>query len=270
MQHIDPWNLAPELRYHVYCNRKNEFFFDEETYSESVVLAVEEGSFQYGLGEVSGTCKAGDLILCPRGMAFRRKTISPLSYHFFRLNWLLPDGKYIESAEGLPKGKISISNTGRLFSTFAQLRQVAGQTNPFSIQWKMHLLKDIWLFYCAEIQQFDAVENADSTNDPIMSRAFVYLKENAYKDINLKDVANFLGFSQVQFTRKFYAAFSMTPVNFLTNLRLNKAKKLLTETGLTLGEVANRCGYDNGYYFSRVFTQKVGMNPSLFRKMHLI
>jgi AraC family transcriptional regulator len=54
--------------------------------------------------------------------------------------------------------------------------------------------------------------------------------------------------------------------NFATQLRLDEAKKLLLETNKTLEEIVSLCGYENGSYLSRVFSSKVRINASEFRK----
>lgn len=52
---------------------------------------------------------------------------------------------------------------------------------------------------------------------------------------------------------------------YLTEVRINEAKKLLSDGRLLVSEVAQRTGYDNGNYFSKVFRRKVGCSPSKYR-----
>ncbi len=55
---------------------------------------------------------------------------------------------------------------------------------------------------------------------------------------------------------------------YLTALRLERAKALLTDTDFTMEHVASLCGYDNGYYFSRIFEKTVKLRPSVYRRMY--
>ncbi|MBD2870326.1 helix-turn-helix domain-containing protein [Paenibacillus arenilitoris] len=55
-------------------------------------------------------------------------------------------------------------------------------------------------------------------------------------------------------------------MKYLTDNRMNEAKKLLLESSLSVKEVASIVGYENPLYFSRVFRGSVGVPPSLYKK----
>ncbi|MDF2721147.1 MAG: hypothetical protein K0Q59_822 [Paenibacillus sp.] len=62
----------------------------------------------------------------------------------------------------------------------------------------------------------------------------------------------------------------MTPSKYLTSLRLEKAKKLLAETNWTLDQISGSCGYQNGFYLSRVFKANCLVTPNQYRKEHCL
>ncbi|MCZ8523462.1 helix-turn-helix domain-containing protein [Paenibacillus mucilaginosus] len=51
---------------------------------------------------------------------------------------------------------------------------------------------------------------------------------------------------------------------------MQRARTLLLETSLTLDEIADRCGYENGFYLSRIFSRKMRVPPSVYRKIHRV
>ncbi|MFY9424306.1 MAG: helix-turn-helix transcriptional regulator, partial [Bacillota bacterium] len=57
-----------------------------------------------------------------------------------------------------------------------------------------------------------------------------------------------------------------TFVSYLTEVRLDKAKKLLKDTQLTIAEIAEKVGYSDASYFSRVFKKHVKVTPGRFRR----
>jgi AraC-like DNA-binding protein len=61
----------------------------------------------------------------------------------------------------------------------------------------------------------------------------------------------------------------MTPMKYITDIRMNEAKKLLSESSLHVKEVAAVVGYDNPLYFSRIFRSTVGIPPSEYKKQFL-
>ena len=103
-----------------------------------------------------------------------------------------------------------------------------------------------------------------------MDQALMKIKEDAFEPFNMKSLSTNLNLSPVQFTRRFRAYTGMTPRDYLSHLRLDRAKNLLTKSNLTIEEIAIRCGYDNGLYFSRVFSKKMKTSPSQYRRDHCI
>ncbi|NOU90124.1 helix-turn-helix domain-containing protein [Paenibacillus sp. LMG 31460] len=99
-----------------------------------------------------------------------------------------------------------------------------------------------------------------------MQQAVGYIYRNVFSEISMQEIANRLGIKQPQLTRRFQAAYGVVPVELVTRLRLEEAKKLLLQTDDTLEAIALRCGYENGSYLSRIFRTKIGTSPSLFSK----
>lgn len=236
---------------------------DEDTYASSILFAVEEGSFQYEIGRHRGEAKFGDLVLCPPGIPFRRKTLQPLSFHYVSFHWEI--GTY-QNSDGVtfPEGKITFADTKRLSSTYNYLRQCNATVHMMS-----HYIKDIWQQHALETKLLEVTEQ-QSAGCPRMNRAIRHIRENAYDHINLGDLAKALEMTPVQLTRRFRAAFGKTPSDYVTELRLRKACKLLEETTLSLDQIAGQCGYENGFYLSRIFTRKKSVCPSEYRKAHQI
>ncbi|TMV48638.1 helix-turn-helix transcriptional regulator [Paenibacillus mesophilus] len=84
-----------------------------------------------------------------------------------------------------------------------------------------------------------------------------------------KDTA-ILGLSPARFTQKFKADFGITPMQHLTSIRLEKAKRFLLETTLTLEQISESIGYQNGYYLNRIFMKHMKVTPAKYRKAHTV
>ena len=74
------------------------------------------------------------------------------------------------------------------------------------------------------------------------------------------------GLSVSQYELLFRRTTGRTPTQYVTKLRMSLAKKLLSETAMPVGEIAEACGYDDAFYFSRVFSREEGMSPRSYRK----
>ena len=103
-----------------------------------------------------------------------------------------------------------------------------------------------------------------------LDRVMDYLQEN-YTDPNLtvEQLAALCNTSAVHFRRTFSRLYHTSPVKFITALRLGRARELLLNTDLPVGEVCKACGYTSLYYFDRVFKREFGIQPLQLRKTSL-
>lgn len=105
-------------------------------------------------------------------------------------------------------------------------------------------------------------ENLQDSQKSIIKK---YIKENYKRDISAGDVAGILGYSDVYFSKIFKQLFDDTFINYLTNLRIEKAKVLLKDVSFNIKEVGASVGYTDSNYFTKVFKRAVGISPSEYR-----
>lgn len=95
-----------------------------------------------------------------------------------------------------------------------------------------------------------------------------YIDRNYKKDISAKDVAGILGYSDVYFSKVFKQLFDDNFINYLTKIRIDRAKVLLKDVSFNIKEVGKSVGYADSNYFTKVFKRSVGMSPSEYRSKH--
>ena len=95
-----------------------------------------------------------------------------------------------------------------------------------------------------------------------------YIDRNYKKDISAKDVAGILGYSDVYFSKVFKQLFDDNFINYLTKIRIGRAKLLLKDISFNIKEVGKSVGYADSNYFTKVFKRSVGMSPSEYRSKH--
>lgn len=101
--------------------------------------------------------------------------------------------------------------------------------------------------------------------DPHISKALSLMHERPQVAWSLEELARECGQSRATFARRFLELVGETPVAYLTRWRMCLAAKLLSETQLSLEEIAPRVGYQTAAAFSRAFRRSLGSAPGHFR-----
>ncbi|NGP44268.1 AraC family transcriptional regulator [Bacillaceae bacterium SIJ1] len=95
-----------------------------------------------------------------------------------------------------------------------------------------------------------------------------FIHKHFAQDIALDDLVKVSQLSRYHFTRRFKQTTGMSPMQYVTKIRIEKAMALLSSTSLQTHSIAKKCGYPEANYFNKVFKKIVGTSPSLFRRQH--
>lgn len=95
--------------------------------------------------------------------------------------------------------------------------------------------------------------------------AIHYMEANYQQDISLRFLADELHLNPRYFSTLFKRVEGISPIDYLTNIRIEKAKELLRLPGLPASEISGMVGYNDARYFYKVFKKHTGLSPSEFR-----
>ena len=93
-----------------------------------------------------------------------------------------------------------------------------------------------------------------------------YIKTTAPGEVTLADAARYVHMNPSYLSQLFKHEMNVNFVDYVTNLRITEAKRLLTSTTLRISEIACRLGYNDIAYFSNMFRKIIGISPSEYRK----
>jgi transcriptional regulator GlxA family with amidase domain len=88
------------------------------------------------------------------------------------------------------------------------------------------------------------------------------MESNVFSAIDLSSIADQLGISTSKLNEIFKTYTSMTPYQYYIQIKIYKAESLLEQQDLSVKEVAHKMGFEDQYYFSRLFKNKTGVSPS--------
>jgi AraC-like DNA-binding protein len=100
----------------------------------------------------------------------------------------------------------------------------------------------------------------------VMHKALRYFNEHYAEKISLDSAAAAVHLSPSYFSRLFKAEMKMNFSTYLSSLRVEKSKRLLSDRSIPLVEVAGRAGFDDQSYFTKVFKKTTGLSPGTYRE----
>lgn len=116
----------------------------------------------------------------------------------------------------------------------------------------------------ALINRFAQLQDKPQTDNPLIDRLIAQL-HRCYMDAwDIRSMAAFCHLGIDHFSHRFKDAVGMAPMQYLTRLRMERAKELLLTETLSVSEVAGLVGYKDPLYFSRVFKKFTGISPGMF------
>lgn len=106
-----------------------------------------------------------------------------------------------------------------------------------------------------------------SAHKRILENVMFYVNDNFMEPLNLQKIASVAGMSPAYFHKTFKKDMGLTPLEYLSGIRINHAKRMLVMTTEPIAFIAIECGFDSPTYFSTVFKKYVGMTPGQYRRM---
>lgn len=243
------------------------YTLERRTCADDNFIYLAEGGATWTLGDQHWPLHRGDLLLVPEGVPHHAVGDTPhLDLISLHLHATLPGGNDVFPMLGVPR-LMSVQPGGRLDK---DLRGAADVMRTATRPGHWHLLLESWgrlvvLEYLHHAHEAGML--SPKSVDPLIHALLDELDRRVPEPTTLADLSRFTGYSGAHVNRVFGEALGMTPLQYLARLRVETAKALLQDRDLPVAAVAERVGYDDPYYFSRFFSQKVGCSPSDYRAL---
>ena len=102
----------------------------------------------------------------------------------------------------------------------------------------------------------------------MVQQAKQWMEKEYQKPLQVEQMAKRLGVSRSYFSSRFQAEVGMSPSKYLTMVRMEQAKQLLQQTDEAMAQIALAVGYQDVFYFSKVFKKSEQLSPSEYRRMY--
>lgn len=227
-----------------------------------------------GFGEVTLNGKKhklspGKLIVYTPDMICDKKAsrTTALEFYFVRFSYALAfeekEKWHFKQSEEIAfplRGVYTINNNSAVVSILEKLNALSKRRGvTVSFQQKL-LFQELLLTF---IEDFHS-QSISGDSKTAIEGTIDYMINHYKNSMTLSDLASIAGLSISHYSRLFKKYIGLSPIDYLTHLRIDRAKELLVLSDFRIKEVSQHVGYVDELYFSRTFKRIVGVSPSQF------
>lgn len=159
----------------------------------------------------------------------------------------------------------AIGRQEKIMSLYSQMIELAKEEAPgFQQLVCMQILQMIVIVRSSLYRQI----HDDKTTELIEKVKCVFI-ENLYNNLDIESLAQSLSINYKSLREIFKNYTGMSPYQYFLQLKINKARELLSQGTYSVKEVSYKLAFQNPYYFSRLFKKKTGSAPSQWNGMHI-
>ena len=252
---------------------------------DNLILYMERGTFTLSIDGKIYKAQAGDIIVIPKGVPYMH--ISGEDAYFTTLYF---DACCVSDRNESPtvilrKGanwpqtyiySIHQYNPILHINCLIHCQQNSSVKNIMQQLGTLNLMRynvDILLLNTLFRELLIAISTEKETRQTIslhLKRMLKYIEQNYTEDITSSTLAEMFGISQTHVSRLFRKELQTTSSDYVNRVRISAACELLHNTQLSIGEIAEQVGYDNQYYFNRMFKKYNYITPGEYRHMQTI
>ncbi|MFC4776584.1 AraC family transcriptional regulator [Paenibacillus sp. GCM10023252] len=267
----EPWTFTvPTILHMADRHTYPSWSVTQETRSDyhNLMFIVSGSGTAYRDGQ-STALHPGMLVYQPKGAHYGYATNPVNLMHCYGINFILTDltGESSSQASVIDRKHLPLPtySTVSRFDTIARMFGELAQTWSNKLDNSMMKCRSLFMLILHELLQPDVFLSENHPYRIRMRHVMDYIELNYARPITLSQLAELGGLSSSYFGQAFRAFTGMSPIEYVNQTRLLMAAKLM-EQGVSIGEAASQCGFQDPFYFSRLFKKKKGISPSLYLK----
>ena len=267
-----------------YVLHRDEFEENEEVpwhwHEELEINYVVSGEVELSITDKTYILKAGEACFVNSNIInkYTYSKEAKLQTHFFHPVFLsghyksIFETKYVNPVIQNKKVKIVTfkGDTKEQREILVKLKELGELQDHANVEFQTrNKITEIWLLLMEEIKN----RTAEDHRVPSIARERLFsmmqfIHANYNDKITLEDIANSAAISSRECLRCFNLCLRETPIEYLTNYRINMAKEFLKKSNKSITDIAFETGFSNAAYFTKVFKQVRGITPKEYRKLY--
>jgi AraC-like DNA-binding protein len=234
--------------------------------SQYILLYCVDGEGCVYIGGDTYILKPNTYIIIPKNVGHRYKSSNgnPWSIYWVHFSGLTADALYERSAApGGPQVHAIPYDENRI-NLFEQIYSIL----EHSFHEKELEITNLYLQHFVSSLIYYKELNPVAYETDSVSLSIAFMKKHIDKKLLIEDLAGQRGISVSHYSRLFHQRTGSSPINYFNLLKIQASCQHLYFTDSSIKEIAIRLGFDDQYYFSRLFTKLIGMSPLKYRKTH--
>ena len=267
--------IQPQFPIYASVQSGRETLVENHHHSTAEIMQVLEGKVKMLVGTVYRECEKGEIVFITpstvhevtsltgnasiRGISFELSLIhiEDLQLEFSQLFHRSQRLQYVISAH--MEGYNTLCNyIDNIFAVYGS----------FSARDKIQIVSNLLLIMSQLIQIFSLEVSAHDKNYRKLRSVLDYVEEHYAEKIQISVLSEIIHVCDDRLIRLFKEVTGETPIEYIMNLRIEAAIKLLSTTDLSVADVAEKVGFGSDTYMTRVFKQKLNTTPGKYRHKH--
>ncbi|NRP36860.1 Arabinose operon regulatory protein [Marinobacterium sp. xm-d-579] len=251
-----------------YCHAKGHMM-ERLIHDDYLMIYCIQGEGVVSASGHSSSVKMGDVLIVPSGLSHRYTSslASPWTIYWVHFEGALVKKFCSNTQVERSPGGFYLKNIGshpQLTGSFDALLSCRYSAHDLTVHiFSASLLRQI-LSHVAFLKPPEQLRRQRESLD--LDSLHTLMQTHLHEQIDLDTLAASVNLSKYHFVKRYRAITGTTPINRFIQLKIERACYLLDTTAMEIKEIAFEVGYEDAYYFSRIFRKQIGISPSQYRK----
>lgn len=161
-------------------------------------------------------------------------------------------------------GIYQVNNSPDMLNRFEHLIDLWRRRGQITRMKRKLIFEEILYILVCDMRQ----QKIEGDTNHAIEKTIEFMVHYYQKKVTLEELSQMAGMSVSHYCRLFKRYTGYSPIDYVTHLRMDRAKELLVMSGFRLKSIAQSVGYDDEFYFSRRFKDIVGLSPTQFAQHH--
>ena len=234
--------------------------------AQFILIYCVDGQGEIRVGEVLHPLRADHFFIIPPGTshAYHSDQHDPWSIYWIHFSGPKAGLFARIACQSIPIERGKTSRISDRIDLFSEIFRNLGRGFSIETLEFVNLTLSYLLSSFTHISQFRLMKEAGE-NDPI-AQSINFMLENLSQKLRLNEIAAQTGLSASYYSTLFQKRTGHSPIEYFIQLKIQRACRLLDNSGWLIADVSRETGFDDQFYFSRTFRKVMGMSPAEYRK----